>query len=103
VATLFGDVIDAHGAPAEDTTVILFPRDESKWGPRSGLVTAVLCDIEGRFTMTGLATGAYHVIARERVAYRAWDDVKFLRGLVEPAVRIELREGATEISLKVED
>lgn len=103
LATLFGDVIDAHGAPAEDTTVILFPRDESKWSPRSGLVTAELCDIEGQFTMTGLATGLYYVIAREKVRDRAWEDIAFLRTLSEPAVRIELREGAMEIHLKVED
>ena len=103
MATLFGDVIDAHGAPAEDTTVILFPQDESKWGPRSGFVRAERCDIEGRFTMTDLATGAYYVIQRERVRDRAWEEVAFLRTLVEPAVRIELREGALEIHLKVED
>ena len=100
---MFGDVIDAHGAPAEDTTVILFPQDELKWGPRSGLVRAVLCDLDGKFTMTGLAPGPYYVIPREKVRDRAWEDSSYLRSLVEPAVRIELREGAMEIHLKVED
>ena len=91
-----GDVIDASGAPAPDTTVIVFADDSSLWGLASRYVKAVRPDKSGRFIVSGLPAAAYRVTALDFVIEGQWEDQEFLRNLHRVASRVQLGEGATE-------
>jgi protocatechuate 3,4-dioxygenase beta subunit len=95
-AKVTGQVADATGAPAPDTTVILFAENSAAWGVASRFIRAVRPDGVGRFSIAGLAAGVYRVAARDVVIDGQWEDPEFLQSLVKDAVRIELAEGASE-------
>jgi protocatechuate 3,4-dioxygenase beta subunit len=95
-----GDVIDRAGAPAPDTTVVVFADDTSLWGLASRYVKAVRPDKSGRFAIGGLPAAAYRVAALDFVIEGQWEDQEFLRGLHKSAARVQLAEGTTE-TLKV--
>ena len=91
-----GDVVDAAGAPAADTTVIVFADDSSLRGLASRYVKAVRPDKSGRFTVSGLPAAVYRITALDFVVEGQWEDQEFLRKLHEVASRVQLGEGATE-------
>ena len=95
-AKVTGQVAGAGGAPAPDTTVIVFAENSALWGVASRFIRAVRPDAEGRFSIGGLPAGAYRAIARDVVIDGQWEDPEFLQGLVRDAVRIELAEGASQ-------
>jgi hypothetical protein len=102
-ASIRGTVIDAHGAPAFDCTVIVFPDDESKWNAASGLVRTTTPYFEGDYELTGIVPGTYWVIAYEVLRDRPWDRREFLRKARDSAQTIDLRPGETELHLKVDE
>jgi hypothetical protein len=102
-ATIAGEVADRAGAPAPDTTVIVFAENRALWGLASRFVKAVRPDAAGRFSIAGLPAAVYRAIAREAVTDGQWEDSEFLQSLLKEAVRIELIEGASEtVKLVVE-
>lgn len=102
--TIAGDVVDAAGAPAGDTTVIAFAEDRSRWRLASRFVKAVRPDRKGRFTLTGLPAGIYRVAALDFVVEGQWEDPEFLERLLKTAARVDLKEAATEtITLRAEE
>lgn len=96
-AKVAGQVEGPGGAPAPDTTVMVFAENSAMWGVASRFIRAVRPDAEGRFSIGGLPAGVYRAIAREIVIDGQWEDPEFLQSLVKDAVRIELAEGASEI------
>lgn len=99
-----GDVVDAAGAAAGDTTVIAFAEDKSHWRLASRFVKAVRPDRQGRFTVAGLPPGPYRVAAQDFVVEGQWEDPGFLERLLKASVRVELKEAATEtITLRAEE
>jgi hypothetical protein len=102
-AGVSGEVADAAGAPAPDSTVVVFADDAGLWGPASRYVRAVRPDDGGRFTVTGLPAGAYRAFARDLVMDGQWEDPAFLQRHLQGAVRIEIADGAIEkVKLRVE-
>ncbi|HJR58449.1 MAG TPA: carboxypeptidase-like regulatory domain-containing protein [Vicinamibacterales bacterium] len=98
-----GEVGDAAGAPAPDSTVVIFSENAALWRPASRHVRAVRPDRSGRFSVTGLPAGVYRAIARDLVLEGQWEDPAFLQDLMKAAARIELAEGAVEtVKLRVE-
>ena len=103
-ATVSGDVVDAHGAPAPDTTVVVFPADRAKWGIASRYIKSVRSDGEANFTVNGLPPETYLLVAKEFVADGSDVDAAFLERASAAATRLTLFVGATSgVSLKVED
>jgi hypothetical protein len=92
-----GAVVTAAGSPAPDSTVIAFAEEPAQWIPGSRFIRATRPDNEGRFSLAGLAPGAYRVIARDLVVDGQWEDPEFLRSLLRESVRVELAESAVEI------
>jgi hypothetical protein len=102
-AHVTGDVVDSHGAPLADCTVVVFAEDRARWEPGTRFVKVARPDQDGRFAISGLPTGRYLIVARDFVEDGQWEDPAFLQSLVVDAARLTLREGATqEVSLKFE-
>jgi hypothetical protein len=100
-ATLAGDVVDPHGAPAPGTFVLLFAEDGRRWGPASRFVTSVRADGEGNFAVRGLPPATYLASVAE-AAPEGWDRPDALQNLKASAVKLTLPVGVTTISLRIE-
>ena len=100
-ATLAGDVVDAHGAPAAGTFVLLFAEDERRWGAASRFVTSVRADGEGNFAVRGLPPASYLASVAES-APEGWDRRDALQNLKASAVKLTLPVGVTTVSLRIE-
>jgi hypothetical protein len=90
-----GEVVDAAGAPAPDTTVVIFAENSAFWGVASRFIRAVRPDAEGRFSAGNLPPGIYRAVARDVVIDGQWEDPVFLQSLVKDATRIEIAEGGS--------
>jgi protocatechuate 3,4-dioxygenase beta subunit len=102
-ASVTGVVLDAHGAPLPDSSVMVFAEDSSLWTPGSRFVKSGRPDLEGRFTVAGLPAGTYLVAPKDFVAEGEWEDPAFLRSIVPLATKVTLPEGTTqELSLTVD-
>jgi len=102
-ASVTGVVLDAHGAPLPDSSVVVFAEDSSLWAPGTRFVKSARPDLEGRFVVSGLPAGVYLVVPKDFVAEGEWEDPAFLRSLVPLATKITLPEGTTqELSLTVD-
>ena len=95
-ARVSGTVVDKAGAPAPDSTVVVFAENRSLWGGASRFVRAVRPDSEGRFSIPGLPPGVYRAAAQDVVIEGQWEDPEFLQTLLRDAPRLELAEAATE-------
>jgi hypothetical protein len=89
-----GEVVDAAGAPAPDTTVVVFAENSALWGVASRFIRAVRPDAEGRFAAGNLPPGIYRAVAKDVVIDGQWEDPAFLQALVRDATRVEIAEGA---------
>jgi hypothetical protein len=99
---LAGRVVDLEGKAHGDGTVIVFAADPSRWTIASRFVAAVRPARDGRFSLR-LPAGAYLATARDFVVEGSWEDPEYLRSIAGEAVKLELREGASEtITLTVE-
>ena len=91
-----GEVVDEAGTPAPDSTVILFADNPLLWGAGSRYVRATRPDSRGRFSITGLPTAAYRLVARDYVLDGQWEDPEFLQNALRNASRVEVTEGTAE-------
>ena len=102
-ASVTGVVLDAHGAPLLDSSVVVFAESASMWGPGSRFVRSVRPDQDGKFVVAGLPAGTYMAKASDFVADGQWEDPAFLENLRPDAMRIVLPESTSqELTLKVE-
>lgn len=98
-----GQVVDSEGAPAPDSTVVVFAAAPARWTIASRFVRAVRPDNAGKFSIAGLPPATYHAIAQDFVADGQWEDPDFLNALRPRALRLEVREAAAEtVTLKLE-
>jgi protocatechuate 3,4-dioxygenase beta subunit len=95
-ALVTGEVVDRQGAPAPDATVVLFAANSAQWGIGSRFVRAVRPGSDGRFSIPGVAPGAYRIVARDFVIEGQWEEAAFLQALLRDASAIELKEGSSE-------
>jgi hypothetical protein len=88
----------ANGANSQ---VVFLPQDEALRGEHS--VRAVPADAAGRFTVSGLAPGAYYAFAFDRLrSTNPLYNPGFIHSLVSQAVRVELHTGeSSSVDLKV--
>jgi hypothetical protein len=100
-ATLTGDVVDAHGAPAGGAFVLLFAEDERRWGAASRFVTSVRADSEGNFAVRGLPPASYLASVAES-APEGWDRRDALQNLKTSAVKLTMPVGVTTVSLRID-
>jgi hypothetical protein len=102
-AQVTGDVVDAHGAPLGNCTIVVFSTEAARWGAGTRFVAAARPDLDGHFVVRGLPGGEYFVAAREDLDDEAWQDPRILQALAAEASRLTLVEGASqEVALTID-
>ena len=98
-----GQVTDAHGASSKDCMVVIFARDDAKWEGTSRYIQTARPDQDGRFKVSGLPPGDYHVVATSTVQQPDQaGDPDVLKQLRDRAAALSLGEGETKVvDLKV--
>lgn len=80
-SALTGVVRDEAGRPLDRARVVVFSQDDSTWGWRSRLVHSTEADAEGRYAVSGLLPGRYHVVAVPFLEAGSWMDATILARL----------------------
>jgi hypothetical protein len=88
-----GTVTNASGDPVRDHTVVIFPSARSHWVPQSRRIHLAQPDRDGHYTIRGLPSGEYRVVAVDDVESGRQFDPEFLGQLVAAATTIMLGEG----------
>ena len=92
--TISGVVRDDRGAVVVDTTVLLFPSDETKWGFSSRYVRTTRPDTQGRFEFKSVPAYAnYRVIALPALEEGQGSDPDFLLSVRDRAERLGATDG----------
>jgi hypothetical protein len=93
-----GQVTDSRGAPAKDSTVVIFARDERKWEGTSRYISTTRPDQNGRFTISGLPAGDYLVAATTAIQQPDQaGDPDVLRRIRDHAATLSIGEGETKV------
>jgi hypothetical protein len=94
-STLEGSVTDDKGHPATEAGIILFPEDKTSWRFSAVRVRRGGPDVNGHYTMNGLHSGRYFVVAlpRERMNNAGQDvDASYFESLVKDATTVLIGE-----------
>jgi protocatechuate 3,4-dioxygenase beta subunit len=92
---LAGTAVDAQGRPTVSYVVVAFADDRRLWTPHSRSVAAARPDQTGRFTLSGLPPGRYHVVALNYLEAGTERDPRVLERLAPHAIPLTLGEGET--------
>lgn len=90
LSELSGIVMNSHGLPAPDYTVLAFPTDATLWRPLARQIMTARPDQTGAYKMRGLPAGAYYVALVDPTEQGEW---------FEPAYLDEHRAGASRVVL----
>jgi hypothetical protein len=102
VTDLSGLVTTARGEAVKEYSVIVFPQDRDKWTPGSRYMRTGRPDQGGRFKLTGLPPGQYHILALDDVDTNEWNDPEFLDRVRSKATPVSINEGETKsVDLKI--
>jgi hypothetical protein len=97
-----GNILDREGRPTALQTVVLFPDDPKHWFYGSRFVRSAKTDLQGRFSISGLPTGSYHIAAQDYVDYEQWSDPEYLASLRRNSSQFGLGEGgAATVTIRV--
>ena len=93
-ASVSGSVRDDCGAAVLDTTVVVFPDDDTLWRSQSRFIRTARPDTSGRFEINGLpgSTG-YRVIAVQGLEDGQASDPEFLASVRDRAERLSVNDG----------
>jgi hypothetical protein len=95
-AQLTGTIVNQHGQPAAEQTLILYPADERLWTPGSRRIRSTRPSTDGRFTFAALPPGDYKLVALVDVEPGAASDPAFLQQVDAASTRITIRDGETK-------
>jgi hypothetical protein len=102
-ASITGDVVDPHGAPLANGTVIAFAVDARRRTPGSRFEKWVRPDEDGYFVIDGLPGGEYYVVGSEDAIEADRSAPDFYDRLVPKASRLDLAANAAQnISIAVD-
>lgn len=96
-AELSGALQTADGSPFSDVFVLAFSTDPAQWGAQARRVKAVRPGVDGRYIITGLPAGEYHLSAVTDVDQDEWQDPAFLADLVKSSVTLKINEGEKKV------
>ena len=103
LSRISGTVLTGRGTPAGRMTVVAFADDPSRWSSGTRFIERSESDAQGRFSIVGLPSGAYRVIAvpdfergmdTDRERLDEWRDLSSIVNVSEG--------GSHEVTLRVE-
>ena len=97
MAQLSGSVLDAAGAAAPDSTVIVFPADPALWVAQSRRIQGVRPGADGAYVVRGMPAGRYLVAAIDDVEPGEWFDRAFLQRLTSSAATVAIADGEQSV------
>ncbi len=95
---LNGTVRESGGNADAKASVIVFPTDPTMWtdtGSQPRRLRQVRAAQDGQFTISGLPTGDYYVIAVEDSAMASWQAPDVLNDLARAATQVRIGDGET--------
>ena len=102
VTDLSGLVTNSRGAAVKDYSVVVFAQDRDKWTPNSRYMRTGRPDQDGRFKVTGLPPGEYHIVALDYVDPNEWTEPEYLERVRSKATSVTINEGETKsVDLKI--
>src|SRR6185436_11653749 len=78
VTDLSGLVTNGRGAAVKDYSVVVFAQDRDKWTANSRYLRTGRPDQDGRFKVSGLPPGEYHIVALDYVDQNEWTEPDYL-------------------------
>lgn len=90
---LSGRIATADGVPGAAMHVVAFTVDRSAWGVSSRKVTSTRADTDGRWTLSALPPGNYHVVVLTDLAPGELENVQFLEQLTPMSITVSLAPG----------
>jgi protocatechuate 3,4-dioxygenase beta subunit len=91
-----GRVTDARGNPVTDTSVVIFPADETRWTYQSRYVRALRPDTDGQYQVSGLPPfDRYLAVAVQGLEDGQAADPEFLAKIRDRGTDFSLNEGET--------
>ena len=98
VGEVSGSLLDSNGRPATELYVFVFPTDKSAWTQVSQRMRPpVRPASDGRFRVTPLLPGDYHVVALSRFDPGNLYDTAFLEQVAAASIKITLAEGEKKV------
>jgi hypothetical protein len=97
VTELSGDVQDSRGRALTDYVVVAFSSDNSKWGYQSRFVRAARPNQEGRFSIKGLPSDDYLIVALDYLEAGEESDPEQLEKWKTIGTRIRVAEGNAKV------
>jgi hypothetical protein len=102
VTDLSGLVTNGRGAAVKDYSVVVFAQDRDKWTANSRWMRTGRPDQDGRFKITGLPPGEYHIVAIDYVDPNEWTEPDYLERMRSKATSVTIGEGETKsVDLKI--
>jgi len=102
VTDLSGLVTNGRGAAVKDYSVVVFAQDRDKWTANSRYLRTGRPDQDGRFKITGLPPGEYHIVAIDYVDPNEWTEPDYLERVRSKATSVTIGEGETKsVDLKI--
>jgi hypothetical protein len=97
-AVVAGSVRDKRGVAARECPLMVFARDEGKWGDVLRYVQRATTDPSGRFEISTLPPGKYYVAAGYGIPWFGWShDLDLMERIRARAVAVSLRDGQTTV------
>jgi carboxypeptidase family protein len=96
VTDLSGLVTNGRGAAVKDYSVVVFAQDRDKWTANSRYLRTGRPDQDGRFKITGLPPGEYHIVAIDYVDPNEWTEPDYLERVRSKATSVTIGEGETK-------
>jgi hypothetical protein len=102
VSELSGMVADAHGQTVKDYSVVVFPRDSTRWTPGSRYFGGGRPDQDGRFKVRKLPPGDYYAIALDYLEPGSGTDPELLERIRDRATPFSMTDGGVQtVDLKL--
>lgn len=94
---LTGTIFDAGGQPTSEYSIVAFSTDRALWTVPRRVSSVTRLSSDGRFTITGLPPGEYHLAVSADLDPAQLGEASFLESLVSTAVKVAIAEGERKV------
>jgi hypothetical protein len=94
---LTGTIFDAAGQPTSEYSIVAFSTDRALWTVPRRVSSVSRLSSDGRFTITGLPPGEYHLAVSADLDPAQLGEASFLESLVGSAVTVAIAEGERKV------